>query len=147
MAAYAVQADLANVLNAAASASITSGQQNAALASASDYADSYFRAQFTLPLISWGQDVTDAVCEIAAYRLMMLRGYNPESGSDVGLRQRYEDAIKWLERVASGKTVPNVSDSASGGVEGGPFIISSSQRGWSNRGNTANDPGSPYDGD
>lgn len=147
MASYAAISDLTNVMNTAALTTLSTGQQTQALSAASDIADSYFRAQYTLPLLSWGQDVIDAVCNIAAYRLMTLRGYGPEAGADSGFRKRYEDAIDWLKMVAKNETVPNLVDSASGGAEGGVFIVTGSMRGWSNRGNTANDPGNPYDGD
>jgi hypothetical protein len=69
---------------------------------------------------------------------MVGRGYNPEAGGDPGIRDRYKDAIDWLKLVSAGKAVPDVTDSSVGAAEGRPgsrpTVISSSQRGFSSRG-------------
>jgi phage gp36-like protein len=67
-----------------------------ALEAASRLADSYLRARYA----------------IAAYDLMAVRCYDPVRGADEVLRLRYEDAIRWLERVAAGGASPEVRDSS-----------------------------------
>ena len=99
---------------------------------ASDLADGYLARQLTLPLSEWGDDLRRHVCAIAAYDLMTQRGYNPEGG-DSNLRLRYEDAVRWLERVASGTVRPAVTDStptSSTAMPSGPVVRTSSKRGW-----------------
>jgi phage gp36-like protein len=82
-----------------------------------------------LPLVSWSPDLTRAVCNIAAYDLMVRRGYNPEAGPDANIRDRYNDAIKWLTQVAQGAVTPVLVDSTPGGVPQ-PFVHSKPPRGW-----------------
>jgi phage gp36-like protein len=137
-------------VNAAALLPIPAAVQDAALAAASEVADSYLRSQFVLPLITWGTDLTRAVCMIAAYDLLVGRGYNPEAGADTNIRLRYEDAIAWLKDVARGLAALDATDSSPGGEPGsstlaGPRVASSSQRGYSIRG--TNDPRGPFQGD
>lgn len=135
--AYATRTQLGQFgIRAAALAGIPTGDQDAALEAASDLADSYLRSRFTLPLTVWQDDLRRAVCSIAAYDLLSSRGYNPDAGADTNVRQRYEDAIRWLERVAAGQVTPDVTDSGSGGDEGNGSaagaarVFSSEPRGW-----------------
>ncbi len=79
-----------------------------ALARASSEADSYLAARYRLPLAVVDQALTDAVCQIARYRL---------TGAQVNetdpVQQRYDRAIKWLERIASGKaSLPSLANQA-----------------------------------
>ena len=83
--------------------------QNAALSDASDIADSYLRGRYSLPLIAWGSELTQAVCRIAAYNLLSVRGYNPGASADVNIRDRYVDAIDWLNKVQRQAVHPNVT--------------------------------------
>lgn len=132
----------ADVLN-----SITSQGLDEALSAASQLADGYLRQQYDLPLKTWGADLTRAICHIASYDVLTARGYNPEAGGDVTIRIRYEDAIRWLERVSDGKISPSIVDSSVGATDvgdttaGGPELVTSSSRGWSSRG-TGRSPGS-----
>lgn len=67
-----------------------------ALTDASALIDSYLARRYLLPLASVPQVLIPYCLDIARYKLDRIR-----SREDV--RQRYEDAIKWLEMVASGK--------------------------------------------
>jgi phage gp36-like protein len=58
--------------------------------------DSYLLRRYQLPLTVTPQVLIPYALDIARYRLDRIR-----DREDV--RQRYEDAIKWLESVASGK--------------------------------------------
>ncbi|GAB6035820.1 DUF1320 domain-containing protein [Fundidesulfovibrio butyratiphilus] len=69
-----------------------------ALARASSEADSYLSARYRLPLAVVDQALTDAVCQIARYRLTGAQANETDP-----VQQRYDRAIKWLERIASGK--------------------------------------------
>jgi phage gp36-like protein len=122
---YAVPTDLqALSLTAAALTGISADEQQAALDSASGVADGYLASRYTLPITAYGQDLTRAVCNIAAYDLMSVRGYSPD-GSNSTIRDRYDDAIRWLERVAAGTVSPvGVVDSSedSRGDTTGQFV-------------------------
>lgn len=134
---YATPADLVTVgINPDALAAFGPNEQLAALLNASRRVDSYLRSHFTLPLTKAGADVMEATVAIAVYWLLSARGYNPEAGSDVSIRDRYLDAIRWLEKVAAGQVSPDVIDSSTTAVEGrpaGPIVLTSTSRGFFQR--------------
>lgn len=92
-----------------------------ALTWASGKADSYFRKRFTLPLVSWGEDVKDAIVCLAIWRLLTRKGFNPQVPGHAAIAQNYSDAVKWLKDVASGEVEPDVVDSTSSLDEAGPL--------------------------
>jgi phage gp36-like protein len=117
--AYATRADLANTVSAAALAHLSTGaaQQDAKLLQASEEIDGYLRNQYVLPLKSWGSDLVQRCCEIAVYRLLCLRGFNPET--DGLYLTNYEQTVKWLQRVADGHISPDLVDSSPGDQQPG----------------------------
>lgn len=134
------------VLNRSLVESFPVDDRHEAIRGASRLIDSYLRSRFKLPLTQIGEDIRRACWTIAAYDLMSSRGFNPESNAaQENLRRRYDDTIRWLERIADGRAVPDVTDSSSGAQEGvapaGPRITSASQRGWSSRGSTSGPTG------
>jgi len=135
---YATTADLALYgLNAIALEGVPTATQTAALDAASSLLDGYFAAQAKLPLDAWSIDVKQRTCEIAAYTILVGRGYNPEAGGDPSIRQRYDDAILWATHVAAGNVTPQWTDSspsAQAGIGAAPEVYSGSSRGWSRRG-------------
>ena len=127
---YATRVDLERLaLPAAALAGIPAADQDAALEAASDLADSYLRARYTLPLVAWEDDLRRAVAAIAAYDLMVRRGFSP-TGADEQLRLRYEDALRWLERVAAGQLHPQIVDSSPVPETTEPIGYTAPPRGW-----------------
>lgn len=135
---YATPGDLVSVgISPDALSDFGPNEQKDVIEKASRKVDSYLRSHFTLPLTSVGADVMEATVAVSVYWLLSARGYNPEAGADVNIRDRYLDAIRWLEGVAKGTITPDIADSSTRAVVGGPaapIVISSSQRGWSNRG-------------
>ncbi len=135
---YASIADLDSGINAVALAGVASLTKTDNLVQASSIIDSFLRSQFTLPLVQVGGDVKRACINIAVYFIMVGRGYNPDAGGDPGIRDRYLDSIAWLKLVALGTAIPDVTDSSPAAAEGRPgarpVVISSSQRGFSSRG-------------
>lgn len=134
MTAYADRTDLARLgVAAAALDGIEVEAQEAALDAASAVADSYLRQRFTLPLTAWGDDLTDAVCAIAAFRAASNVGFNPAAGGNEALKNRHDQAIAWLRDIATGKASPGVTDSS---TEAGsadpaePEVYTSPLRGW-----------------
>ncbi len=88
---------------------LTTDQLTGGLESASNILDTYFRGRYSLPLVVWDVSVKEATCRIAAYNLLSVRGYNPASGSDVNIKDRYDEAIAWAVRVEKQQAHPNVT--------------------------------------
>ena len=122
MTAYATTTDFTALgLPAAALGSI---DPTAAIAAASARADGYLASRYTLPLVTWGEDLRDAVCAIAAYTLLSQRGFNPDAAADANVRDRYLDAIRWLEGISASRVTPVLTDSSGApGALGGPFVL------------------------
>lgn len=132
MSSYAVPEDLAKYgIAATAIASIPSDVQQAALDSASELADSYFRSRYLLPFTKWGNDVRRVVAVLATYDLLVVRGYNPASGADINLRLRYDDALAWLRQVSRQEAHPDVTPSmAQAAGYDDPHVSTHALRGW-----------------
>lgn len=129
--AYAAQSDLAMVgWNANVQGQLTTAQVNAALQNASDFADGFFRARYgtgSCPLLTWDSSVTEAVAKIAAYRLINIRGYNPNNASDANFRLQFNDAVDWLGKVQRQQAHPKVTPATTtgnGAVQ--PLVLSNS---------------------
>lgn len=109
---YATPSDLAAYgLPKAALSGVPESTILAELQSASDLATEALRSRYTMPLVSWPSSLTSAVCKIAAYGLMGVRGYNPGAGADVNIRMRHDDAMAWLKGVCRQEIHPEVVDS------------------------------------
>ena len=126
--AYASPADLVvHGLPATALGALTVAQQNAALDAASKIVDSKLRGRYALPLVAWGTEITQATCKIAAYELLNIRGYNPASGADVNVSDRYLAAMHWLDQVQRQAAHPDVTPQPSQTPNfNSPTVISSS---------------------
>lgn len=119
-------------LPSSAIAAVPPANVQAALDRASNLADGYIGAEYALPLKSWSSELTEAVCKIAAYELMSVRGYNPE-GDGGNLRARYKDAIAWLTDVSKGAVAPPGivgSDGEAEAADGVADMSSDPPRGW-----------------
>jgi phage gp36-like protein len=110
---------------------VTDTDRLKAVSAASGRADSYLGARFRLPLSAWGDDLRQAVCAIAAFELVSSQvGFNPQAGHNMVLITRKEDAIRWLEQVASGKVTPaGITDTAPAAASVSR-VLSRPPRGW-----------------
>lgn len=114
----------------AALRSRTTTQKCEALAAASTKAEGKLQLRFDLPLVSWGRDLTEAVCKLAAYEEMSVRGFNPD-GSDSHIRDRHNDAWKWLSEVADSRVDPvDIVDSTPDVADDGVVVVTTEARGW-----------------
>jgi phage gp36-like protein len=78
----------------------------ASLVNASSYIDSIISSsdKITLPLAEpYDPQLIFATVSIAMWNLLTVRGYNPDEPSDKAIRMRYEDANKWLDKIANGR--------------------------------------------
>jgi len=95
----------AHGLHAAATSTVSSTKKADALAAATEKASGILAARYDLPIEAWGSDLAEETCKLAAYTILSVRGFNPE-GADKNVRDRYDDAMKWLTDVANGKVNP-----------------------------------------
>lgn len=112
---YCTQQDIINVgLPAAALENVPLTSITEAAVNASSQADSYLASTYTLPFVQINGQLTQQTACIAAWTIIATRGFDPNSPRDMVIRQRYEDAVKFLERVSARRaTLPGVIDSAS----------------------------------
>ena len=75
------------------------GASGAALADASAEIDGYLDGRFALPLTDAPTVLNRLACDVAMYRLQSLRPIHDMADA----RQRYEDAVQLLVRVARGE--------------------------------------------
>jgi phage gp36-like protein len=122
--AYATTTDLASIgLPAQALASVSATVQGDHLDKASARIDSYLRAGYTLPLATpYPAEVVDACCHIAAYTLLVRRGYDPGK-FDAVFRLNYEDAIAYCKDLAAGRAaLATTADATPNAYEGAPQV-------------------------
>lgn len=74
---------------------IDTASTDAAMEDAASIIDSYLLVRYCLPLASVPVVLRNYACDIAMYNLWNLR----RMGDIETIRTRYEDAIRWLERV------------------------------------------------
>src|SRR5687768_14990896 len=104
MAAYATEGEFFDMgAPSEAFSDLTSATIVNAITWASSVANSYIKKRHTLPLSLWGEDLRSAVVDIAKWRLIKRRGFNPNSGQDVAIADAYKDAVAWLVRISTGE--------------------------------------------
>lgn len=137
---YATIADLEEAgLPPGAIGSVDWQTQQRALERASRIADTYLRDRYTLPLsCPIDQSLVDAVVQIASWRLMGRRGFDPNSPGDATIRIGYEDAIKWLTRIANGQAQICVAQSNPASLQ--PQVGTTAPRGWGGLNNAEDFP-------
>jgi len=109
-------------------AGVDSGVKTAACSSGSKEAESYLRARYAFPLASWGDDVREKACALAALSALQTTGYNPEEASGIAVERRARTAREWFRAVAAGDLNPDVSDA--GSAVSSPIAYSETSRGW-----------------
>lgn len=129
--AYADRTDLTRFgIRSEALVGVSTTTQDEALDAASSLLDGYIAGRKLLPLTAWGDDLRRHVCAIAAYDLMVVRGYDPSAGADDALRRRYEDALDWAQRFSAGRVEsPSMADST-------PTVTTDEQRSFMVAGTT-----------
>lgn len=132
--AYATQADITNLgLPPEALGDLTPTQVSEVLQKTSDFADSFFRARYgqtAVPLQAWDSSVTDAVAQIAAMRLLRLRGYSPDSTADQRFKQASDESIEWLNKVQRQQAHPLVTLAQNQAPPLAPLLRTKALRGW-----------------
>ncbi len=91
------------------------------------YARGRYKVPFTAP---YPDEVIEVVCQLAAYQVMTVRGFDPQNANDMAIEDRYRDLTGrpgqkgWLQDLASGRVNLDVTaDTTPATSEGGPIII------------------------
>lgn len=120
--------DMGLALNALAG--IPEAKRDTSRVSASSFVLGHLRKRFKLPLVSWSDDVKRATAHIAAYDLLVLRGFSPQAGSDVSIRDRYLAAVQWCRDVAKGDVEPEAVVDSSPDIEEASPLMASEPAQW-----------------
>lgn len=134
--AYATTTDLARFgLPSGALTGVSSTTQEAALDAASALADSYLRSRYTVPLTSYGVDLTQQVCALAAETLLTTRGFDPSRANGDAIVLRADNARAWLRDVSAGRASVSGGNTTAAATQiarasSAPSTASSSERGW-----------------
>lgn len=135
--AYGTTTDLTRFgLPSTALSGVTTATQEAALDAASAFADSYLRARYgTLPLTSYGVDLTQCVCALAAETLLTTRGFDPSRANGDAITQRANTARAWLRDVSAGRAAVSGGNTTAAATpiaraSSAPTTSSTSERGW-----------------
>ncbi len=131
---YAERSDLVRFgLSADALVGVPTATQDEALDGASSMLAGYIASRRKLPLSAWGDDLRRYTCGIAAYDLMVTRGYQPGAGADEELRRRFDDALAWGKLFAAGGVEsPEMVDSTPTDAtdERRSFTVTNTRRRW-----------------
>ena len=140
MTRYATTTNLVRLgIRAEALSGVATAVQEEALDAASAVADGYLRARgYVLPITAWSADLTRAVAILAAFDLLVTRGFDPARGNDQVMQLRYEQAIAWFRDVSAGRaavtggntTPAPVSGAGARSGDGGARVRSKPMRGW-----------------
>jgi len=125
---YANLEDLVQLgINAAALTGISDERRMRALETACTRANDLLAdARYTLPLTTWGDSLRNDVAALASWELMSSRGFNPEAGSDLAVRKRYDDAMAALKRGS----YSDIVDSTPTVDEGETYVTCGTPRRW-----------------
>ena len=104
----------------------------AVLESVSREVDSrFYGRQIAVPLTMWGDDITSAVCRVAAPRILFnARGASPLDPAHQGLIEQSKAAERWLDDISAGRVTPT-GLSVTRGRQGAITVVSTDEeRGW-----------------
>ncbi len=114
MSSYATIEDLKECgLPAGALAGLPFTVMDRALQDRSDYLDGYIGDAATLPIAPpYPPVLVRMVCHLAAWDLLLIRGFNPAASGDAAIQYRAEAAERWAVRVANKQVTLNVNQAS-----------------------------------
>lgn len=98
---------------------------NSVLARCTDRLVSAFGDRAIPPILSWDASCEDAVCALAARRLMAYQGYSHQEGADIEIRNLADEAEAFRKGIMDKTEHPVYVDSHSGPVPDAPRVLSS----------------------
>ena len=136
MAGYATLADMQNFgVVSTAFGQLNTVQIQAQLDSASAYANAKMAARYSMPLLAWDVSITQAVVQIAAYQIMVLRGFDPSNPGDASARDLWMAAREFFDAVERQHAHPLVTESPlptnqAQPMYAAPLVVGNPQQGW-----------------
>jgi len=131
MTVYATTTDFERLgLATGAASRVPANTLTTQLSAKSAFADGYIRRKFKLPLSSWGDDLRECVCVLAAEASLGTIGWNPEDPANAALVERAKAWRRWLEQLGDGDVEPEFVDATSDVNEGGAVVYTRAKRGW-----------------
>jgi len=131
---YATTAQLAQLgIRAEAITDILTATQQAVLDACTARVDDALEegGVYTPPLTTWPMSVTLCVCKLSQYELIGAEGYNPDTGTEKVLLERYKQAESCLQRLRDGGALSGVIDSSTSDDDAdGSAMTSDTARGW-----------------
>lgn len=94
-----------------------------AIAGAGALIDSHLAVRYSVPVSPVPDILVDLAVDIAIYKICSRRGQSPEE-----IRKKFEDAVKYLEKVAAGKIVLSGASAAPTGAGSDAVAITGSTR-------------------
>lgn len=130
MASYPTLAELAARAPAGVLQGLSDDVKTTALEEASSEANTYIRAQYTLPLAApYDPVLIGKVCQLALWKLMNGKGRKVEAGKNDIFEQMRTDALDWLQLLSEGKVnLAQSADSSPGVRVGAPRVRSQPRR-------------------
>ena len=130
MASYPTLAELAARAPAGVLQGLSNDVQQTALDGATAEANTYIRAQYTLPLAApYDPVLIGKVCQLALWQLMNFKGRKVEAGKLDIFEQMHSDALAWLKLLSEGKVNLASNADATPGVRiGAPRVRSQPRR-------------------
>ena len=111
---------------------LTDPQKQACLDSAAAEMNGHFRARYGedgLPFVSFGVEFIEKNVIIGKYKMLMIRGFNPNAAADVHIKEDYEKVLEWCIMVKDQKIHPEYTPNATTeGVQ--PLVFSATPRGY-----------------
>lgn len=114
----------------AAFARIVQADKDEMRASVSEFMDSFFRARYPMPILTWDRSVRECCATITAHRLLSVRGYSTSGGQDSSLATRSAAKELWLRDVARGVIHPLITATEKTGAIASPSVVSQRREGW-----------------
>lgn len=119
---------------AAAVASVSSGDKNAALDAASEWLQGQLGGRFKTPWQSWQDDAREVVCFRALSAIMGKRGYAMTAGADAQINRNRDEAERWAISVARGEITPAIIGAVDQSPQfDAPRILGQPLQGWQGR--------------
>ena len=132
--AYATLADLyAMGLPLVSMGSVSVAAQQRCLDARNDYADDKFRARYKLPLVApYPDSLKRNICTLAAWDILVIRGYNPAAGADANIATRAQMSEKWFDDVERQRCHPNVIEAVNPDSPSylAPWVLSKELKGY-----------------
>lgn len=131
MAQYATAADFDKYGLPVAALDGFTGDIDDLLIQATGTVNSYLRGRYKVPFVTPPDEIIRAVCIVAAYDLLNVRGFDASAAADNAVVERYKDltgrpfAPGWLDRISQGRISLDVaSDLTPSTGEGAPIVAS-----------------------